>query len=223
MTKKIMLLALAAVSAALFAMPAVASANWGVDPINQSFTGTSEAGTVGVFSSVNEPTTTCEGPDHMAGNWSDGTSGKFSLDATACHISFLGATVACKTAGAPLSNTELITGSFRNVTIEGGKRGVTFTFSETTIVCGGFATLKISGSVIGKLTGDPACGSVDSAVTLDFIVIGNVQAPLRSDSMSISESDDLKVATGSTSSTAALKSETTLNTVSNTTWTCNAP
>jgi hypothetical protein len=232
MTKKMMLLAFAAVGAALFAMPAVASANWGVDPINQSFSGTSDLSVsgspfVGNLSIAGEPKWTCEGPSHLSGAWTNGTEGSFSLDITNCHIIDI-FTVACKTAGAPVSNTMLVTGKFKNVTIEGGKRGITVTPTPTTINCL-FVPVKIFGTIIGRITEDPTpcpegSGKVDSSVTLEFLISGGVQSPLKTDNASMFEVDDLSAQTeGGSVVTAALENKFTLSTSSNTTWTCNAP
>jgi hypothetical protein len=231
MTRQIIFLALAAVSVALFAMPAVASANWGVDPINQAFTGTSEAGVVGNLSAEGEPRVTCEGPNHMSGAWTNGTEGSFSLDITNCHVSVI-FTIPCKTAGAPASNTILVSGTFGNVTIaadaSGRKRGMTVTPTPTTIDCAGISAIKLAGSVIGRVTSDPpaapsGCNVEDSEITLEFLMSGGKQDPLRTDSMRISESDDLTAQTGSEPpKTAGLEGKYILSFLT-TRWTCNAP
>jgi hypothetical protein len=225
MPKKTMLLALAAVSAALFAMPAVASANWGVDPTTQTFSGTSDGSLIGLLSVAGEPKFTCEGPDHMSGGWSNGTEGSFTIVLTSCHLS-AGFTIPCKSPGAPLSNTIAISGKFTNVTIEGGKRGLTLTPVSSSYECGPSVT-KVAGTIIGRITEDPAgCGAavIDSQLTLEFLTKEGLQTPLRTDSMSISESDSLTGQTGSSAPVGAfLEHKFVLGTTSNTTWTCNAP
>jgi hypothetical protein len=231
MNKQMMLLALAAVSASFFALPAVASANWGIDPTTQSFNGTSDETFVGSFSASGEPKFTCEGPNPVSGAWIHGTEGSITLHLTTCHASVI-FTIPCKTAGAPLSNTIHAVGTFKNVTIaadaSGRKRGITVTPAETTIECAGISSTKVAGKVIGRITNDPApslsgCGVVDSSVTLEFLLSGGVQTPLRTDSMSISESDDLTSQTGSeVPKTAGLEDKFVLSTASATTWTCNA-
>lgn len=222
-----MLLALAGVSSTLLAMPPVASANWGVDPENQTFSGTAEFGTL--FTAAGEPAWGCEGPDHVSGAWTNGTEGSFSFDATKCFFSFFGTRAGCRTAGAPTSETILATGKFKNVTIEGGKRGITVTPSPTTIFCL-FAPLKVSGTMIGRVTQDPvSCpegnGKIDSSITLEFLTSGGVQTPLKVDNGSLFEADDLTAQTenGSSVSTAALDHRFIVSSSSNTTWTCNAP
>jgi len=226
MTKKMMVLALAAVTAALFAMPAAASATWKVDPSNQVFSGTSEAGTGWTWTAVGEPTITCSGQDHVSGAWtagSEGTKGSFQLHLTNCSASVLGFPVSCKTSGAPLSSTILTSGTFTNVTIEGGKLGITLIPVETSIICGP-STLKLHGKIIGRIKEGPAaCGPsvIDSSVTVEFSGSGGVQTPLRTDSMSVSESDDLTTTTGSSGGTATVSSKWILSMVSPTTWTCD--
>jgi hypothetical protein len=241
MSKKMMLLALAAVSAALFAMPAVASANWGVDPINQEFTGTSDViegkSFVGNLSAEGEPKITCEGPSHVTGKWTDGTKGSFSLHATNCHASVI-FTIPCKTKEAPLNNTILTSGTFKNVTlkptidpiskVETGKRGITVTPAPTTVECLSISSVKVSGTIIGRITEDPSvssCSSIDSTVTLEFLIKEGKQDPMKTEPPgSASEADDLTAQTGSEAAkTAALEDKIHLSTVSNTTWTCNAP
>jgi hypothetical protein len=227
MTKKIMLLALAAVSAAMFAMPAMASANWGVDPVNQTFSGTSHVGTVGSLAAAGEPTITCLGPDHVSGNWTNGTEGVFTLHATECHVVVLGFTIACKTAGAPLNNTIHTHGTFKNVTINPtgtpGKKGITVTPTGTTVQCGATKPITVTGSIIGVLTEIPdGCDVTDSEATLEFLVSGGKQTPMRTDGSVVD--DDLFAQTeGGSKVTGALEGKFNIKTVTNTTFTCNAP
>lgn len=232
MTKKMMLLALAAIIAALLAMPGVASANWGIIPINQSFSGNSQEGFVGNLTATGEPKITCEGPSHVSGAWTNGTQGSLKFDFTNCHVSIVGITSPCKTAGAPLSNTIVASGGIINVTIAadatGVKRGVTATLNPTTVECAGISTIKVTGSIIGRITNGPspcpgAEGAVDSNFMLEFLVSGGAQTPMVTDA-SPSVKDDLTAQTGSEAPrTAALEDKYGLSTVSNTTWTCNAP
>jgi hypothetical protein len=227
MTKKTMLLALATVSAAMFAMPAVASANWGVDPVNQTFTGTSEVGTVGFLSAAGEPTITCEGPDHGSGAWTNGTEGTFTMHLTKCHHVVLGFTIECKTAGAPLNNTVHVPGTFKNVTVTvggvAGKRGITMTPNVTTVQCGATKPMTITGTIIGLITDVPeGCDVTDSEATLEFLISGGKQAPMRTDGSVID--DDLFLQTeGGSKVTAALESKSIIKTPTPTTFTCNAP
>jgi hypothetical protein len=174
MSKKIMLLALAAVSAAMFALPAVASANWGVDPSNAAFSGTSEV--VGTLSATGEPTITCEGPDHVSGAWTNGTEGNFELDATACHITIFGFTIKCRTSGSALDNTIKTSGTFKNVTITSGKRGMLLSPTKTTVQCGGTTPLIVEGNLIGEVT-EPtgACPLKATKGTLKFASAAGVQ------------------------------------------------
>jgi hypothetical protein len=224
MTKKMMLLALAAVSAAMFAMPAAASATWKVDPTNQTFSGTSEAGTTGFLSAAGEPTITCEGPDHVTGGWtaaSNGTEGTFKLHATKCHVVIVGFTIPCETAGAPLNNTIFTEGTFKNVTINTGKRGITVTPNATTVKCGPTTPITVTGTIIGQITGvSDGCDVTASEATLEFLVIGGKQSPMRTDGSVID--DDLFAQTqGGSKVTGALESKATIVTAGNTTFTCD--
>jgi hypothetical protein len=141
-------------------------------------------------------------------------------------------TIPCKTAGAPLSNTILTSGTFKNVTIaadgSGRKRGITVTPNTINMECGGITTTtKIAGKIIGRITNDPApspsgCGVVDSEITLEFLIRGGLQTPMVTDDIP-STKDDLSAQTGSEAvKTAALEDKMVLSTVSPTTWTCNA-
>jgi hypothetical protein len=226
MTKKMMLLALAAVSAAMFAMPAVASANWGVDPVNAKFSGTSEG--VGMLAAAGEPTITCEGPDHVTGAWTDGTKGSFELDATKCHIVVVGFTIECKTSGAPVGNTIKAAGTFKNVTTTTGKRGILVTPTKTTVVCGATTPIDVEGNVIGVVTSinEKACPTTwkTSVGTLKFSAEGNKQLDMTTDG-EVKEYDlTAETTNGSgTKVTAALSGSFNLTIEPEATVTCNNP
>jgi len=90
MSKKMMLLALAVVSAAAFAVPAGASAQENHWTNVSSFSSTLDTFT---FTSKEEPVLTCgetapeNKPNHLTGSASaGGTTGNIALDLTACHI-----------------------------------------------------------------------------------------------------------------------------------------
>jgi hypothetical protein len=175
MSKRILVLALAAVSVAMFSLPAVASANWGVDPSTATVAGTSEG--VGTVLAAGEPTITCEGPDHITGAWTDGTKGTFELDATNCHIVVVGFTIKCRTTGSALDNTIKVAGSFKNVTITSGKRGLLLTPAKTTVQCGATTPLHVEGNLIGEITAPTTpCPNNLKAATFQFAASGGVQA-----------------------------------------------
>src|SRR4051794_23652910 len=100
MNKKIMLLGLVVAAAALFALPAAASAQEIHWTNTAAFTGTAGLGSVTVS---NEPTITCTS-GHISGTPSaGGTTGSISIDSTGCGESIFGAQ--CRTAGSALNNT----------------------------------------------------------------------------------------------------------------------
>jgi len=136
----------------MVALPAAASANWGVTPGNAVFHGTTTSGT---FSTEGEPAFTCLGPNHVTGTYDgSGTTGTLSLTFTECHTFILGITRRCTTGPEPKTENTIITsGTFHNVTITAGKRGFLLTPAETTIRCqSALHPIKVSGNVIGELT-----------------------------------------------------------------------
>lgn len=175
MSKKLMVLALAVVSASILALPTVASASvpWNIDPAGVGFSGTTG---LGKLLAANEPTITCEGPNHVTGSYDNGsqTTGSISLDFTACHIVVIGFTIKCHTAGAPLENTIQSGGTFHNVKITGGKPGILVTPNTTTVTCGSTTPIIVEGTVIGQITA-PACNVETTTSTLKFGVTNGVQ------------------------------------------------
>ena len=185
MSKKMMLLALAVVSAAFFALPAIASATEiHLEPGNgETF---KIAGPGGTLSAEGEPTVTCEGTGGNGSfNAGSSTTGSITLDFTLCHIKVpvFGTTAKCKseTVGG-LDNTIASGGTFHLITgeeeIEKGvfKRypAVLVTTNHTIIVCAGISKITVTGSVIGTIT-SPECGKSSKEVSLSFTATGNVQ------------------------------------------------
>ncbi|HWO83788.1 MAG TPA: hypothetical protein VNM38_08380, partial [Solirubrobacterales bacterium] len=151
MSKKIIPLTLAAVSAAMFVLSAAASANWGVTPTNANFTSTGP--TAKLFAN-GEPTIECKGSGRPAvntgsGTYEDGTTGTVTLHFTECQAEFLGITVPCSTILAdPGSKTIVTSGNFHNVTITSGKRGILVTPLSTVIKCQNIANMiTVSGNL----------------------------------------------------------------------------
>src|SRR5690242_9000678 len=113
MSKKVMLIALTAISAALFLPAAIASAQEiHNEPGNQAFT---LAGGAGEIRASGEPTYTCESTDG-SGTQTNSTTGTMSFDFTGCHINVLGFTVKCRSAGSPLDNTIATGGTYHLIT-----------------------------------------------------------------------------------------------------------
>ena len=182
MSKKMMLLALAVVSAAAFALPAGASAQEIHLTNVTSFSGTFGTGTL---TAEGEPVITCgeattANQNHVTGTVNTGgTTGTIELDFTACHVNieFLG-TIPCHTTGAPLNNTIKSSGTFHLITVNASpneKPAILVTPAATAITCGGLSTVNVAGNVIGTIT-SPACGVASNSMTIKFSATGPTQA-----------------------------------------------
>ena len=146
MSKKMMLLALAV--AAVFALPAAASAQEAHVSGITTFTGT---GGTGALTASGEPTITCEGST-VEGSFNTGstTTGKIHLHFTLCTATFLGIKAKCNTSGAE-PETITATGTFHIITVN-NKPGIRVAPEPTTIICAGFSNIKVAGNVIGTIT-----------------------------------------------------------------------
>jgi len=175
MSKKMMLLALAVVSAAAFAVPTGASAQEIHLTNVTTFGGTFGTGTL---TAKEEPVITCGeagNQNHVTGTVNaGGTTGEISLDFTACHTTILGITRECHTAGAPVNNTIKSSGVFHLITIN-EKPGILVTPVKTTLECqSAFAPITVEGNVIGTII-SPACGVASNSMTIKFSAAGAVQ------------------------------------------------
>jgi hypothetical protein len=170
MSKKMMLLALAVASMAMFALPAVASAQEDhIDGIT-TFSGT---GTAGTLTASGEPTITCEGSTTSGSVSAGGTTGNLTIDFTGCHVNVI-FTIPCHTAGAPLNNTIAASGTFHTITVN-SKPGIMVTPNNTVIECAGISTVTVSGNgVIGTIT-SPACNVESKEMTVAFSATGTTQ------------------------------------------------
>jgi hypothetical protein len=185
MTKKMMLLALAAVSAAMFALPAVASAGSPVvDPASGKFPLTfTSAGGHSELRATGEPAITCTS-NSGTGKYTTGTTGEIGLTFHGCTTSFFGFPVSCNSSGQASGTIKTATSVFHTtyVTDAKTKPGVLVTPPTTapagvftTIICGGFANIEVKGNgIIGELTA-PGCGGVSKTATLNFTATGAVQ------------------------------------------------
>jgi hypothetical protein len=173
MSKKIMVLALVVASAAMFALPAVASAAENHIEGVTKFTGSAPAGTL---AATGEPTITCDSADIENGVVNaGGTTGTMGLDFTGCHTSVFGFTAACKTESAPLSNTILSSGTFHMITLPNKEPGILVTPVPTTIVCAGISKITVEGNLIGTIT-KPACNAAaTNTMLIDFAATGSTQ------------------------------------------------
>ncbi len=186
MSKKMMLLALTVVSAAFFALPAIASAQEiHLEPGNgETF---KVSGTGGELRAEGEPTVTCEGTTGSGSfDATSSTTGNASLEFTGCHVNVL-FTIPCHSNGAPANNTIVSSGAFHLITYrqvtrnekgeiigEDPKPAILLTAAETTIECSGISTIKVTGSVIGTIT-SPKCGKSSKEVSLSFTATGTTQ------------------------------------------------
>jgi len=174
MSKKMMLLALAAVSAAMFALPAAASADELHFANVTTFTGHAPEGSL----TGDGKKITCE-TTHVTGSFDAGstTTGKIHLDFTGCHVTVLGFTVKCRTVGSALDNTITTEGTFHLITTENtptiGKPAILVTPNTTELSCAGQITI-VHGTVIGTIT-SPACGGKSKTMGLSFTATGESQ------------------------------------------------
>jgi len=202
MSKKMMLLALAVAAAALFALPAAASAQELHATNIAAFSGTSGAGTL---TAEGEPTMSCE-TGHISGTPSaGGTTGTVSFDFTNSRDSIFGAQ--CHTAGSALTNTIATKGTYHLVTLAGSKPGMLGTAEKTTITCAGFFTITVQGNVLGTIT-SPACGVESKSITMSFAATGSTQNHLEYTGVKY----DLTTTTsGGTTKTAGLTASSTIS------------
>jgi hypothetical protein len=174
MSKKMMVLALAAVSAAMFALPAVASAGtWNMTPAGQTFTSTSKAETTTILTST-EHTVKCTSSTG-SGRYNAGstTNGVITLKFHGCKDE-VGTNCTGETAGEPagtisttanlpFSNVYMETGHNPGITISG--IGAEKHFAN--FRCGfGLLTIKVEGTIIGEV--DSACNTASKTHALNF-------------------------------------------------------
>ena len=158
MSKKIMLLALTAVSAVMFALPAVASAGeWEMVPGGKAFTVDNVGNTV--LTTNNNETVTCT---KVAGTGTyntapvSTTTGTVEMTFTGCTTIIFGFTVNCTTSGLATGTITTTTVGFTNIYLTDAKTtpGVKLTGAGAdehfaTFTCGG-VKIVVSGSVIGE-------------------------------------------------------------------------
>ncbi len=173
MSKKMMLLALAVASAAMFALPTVASATEvHVSTAAVGWTAASEAGTTTVLKTSTNSTVTCT---------SATGSGQFDAGSTTTgtyHLLFHG----CKnnlglncTSGTLSTGTITVTGSYHLITVAEKKPGILMTGSGTGVTETAFAdfscfgvTVQVFGNgIIGTIT-SPECGKASKTATLKW-------------------------------------------------------
>jgi hypothetical protein len=211
MSKKIMLLGLAVVAAAMFALPATGSAaelHWSN---LTTFTGTAGAGTL---STGGEPTISCTS-GHVHGEPSaGGTTGEVTFDFTGCTDSIFHA--ACHTAGSALNNTIESKGTYHLVTLASSNPGMLVTTEKTTITCAGFFTTTVQGNLLGTIT-SPACGGSSKEMKTSFAATGSTQNHLEYTGVKY---DLTSTTSGGSANTAGLTASGTISQTTAGTLTC---
>ena len=204
MSKKIMLLALAVTSMAMFALPAVSSAKEIHLEGIKTFTGDATAGSL---EAEGEPTITCETGDVTGSVETGGTTGTITLDFTGCHTTVFGFTAVCHTTGAPNppNNTISTDGTFHMITTPLEKPAILVTTTTVTITCAGISNTVVHGAVIGTIT-SPKCDEPSNTMTINFAGSSNIQE----DDVYTGATQALTATTGSTGAakTAALNTLT---------------
>jgi hypothetical protein len=168
MKNKMIMLALAAVSAALFALPAVASATpWHLEKVNIPIAGAVNGGATSL-STGNGETISCT---NVNGNivYENSTTGELNLTFHGCKGP-LGVT--CTTSGQPSGTIVTTVLRFHNVMLPNGQPGILVTPNAATEIFAHFnclfVTVTVSGTgVLGKIT-SPACDTTAAKATVDF-------------------------------------------------------
>jgi hypothetical protein len=164
MNKKIMMLALAAVSAAMFALPAVASAELAHIGATGAINVTGGAGTLTRADGNNVSGTGVTG----VGSFTTTTKGKVVLTFTGAKSTSLG--VHCQTTGKPTGEIVTTELEFHLITVTKNVPGILITSNAghfATFECAG-ATVSVNGpGILGEIT-SPACGGKATEAALSF-------------------------------------------------------
>jgi hypothetical protein len=153
MSKKIMLLALAAVSAAIFALPTAASAGeWKIDCPNKEATCRfTMSGGHAELRAVEEPTITCTASTGSGTATNEGTTATAAGTFTGCKaLGFF----SCNTSGSASGVIKIASTVTHNIYLEDNKTklGILGTPAGTTIICSGISSIQVTGSAIGEVT-----------------------------------------------------------------------
>ncbi|HYQ79791.1 MAG TPA: hypothetical protein VEP91_11850 [Solirubrobacterales bacterium] len=209
MSKKMMVLALAVVGAAFFALPAMASAETAHVSAATSFSIASS--TTGNLTSTEGGSISCTSTTGT-GTFSTTTGGSASLILHGCSSVFLPCTSAGQSSG-----TIAASASFDLITVSNGSAGILLTpigpeevtgqkvFSEFS--CSGFTVKTFGPGVIGTLS-STVCGSSTSTATLSFV---STSAGHQSDKSLTGGTFDLSSDLTKSHPTASLDGTATLN------------
>lgn len=177
MSKKMILLALAAVSAAMFALPAVASAT--PNHLNATSTFTVH-GPEGNLSTTDGKTVTCT-TTTGSGNFSTTTGGSLNLIFHGCSTVVLGFKVSCTStepAGGTSGTIKTTTLGFDLITPDAGGNGILVTPPASAafahFACAGVNFTVEGNGIIGTLL-SPACNASSTTATVDFNRAAGIQ------------------------------------------------
>jgi hypothetical protein len=220
MKNKIMLLALAAVSVVMFALPAIASAGSPEVSCGGAVCGKfTSHGLHSELTAVGEPEITCTS-NSGAGEFTTKTTGTIALTFHGCQTQFFGFPVTCTSsspAGGSPGTIKTTSSVFHTTYVTDAKTtpGILVTPGTnehfSTIVCGGFATITVKGNgVIGHLVA-PSCNAV---ATKNFTLNFGVDASGTQQYKQVTGTGtayDLKGVTGNgTTTTSAMKAHGTV-------------
>jgi hypothetical protein len=175
MSKKMMLLALSVVSAALFALPAVAAATTAHLSATSTFTVSKGATETVELETTGGEKVQCHSGVSGKGSFVTTTTGNLELTFHGCTTTVpIFGTLNCSSSGAPTGTIVTTTLPFHLISkVSGsGTPGVLITPAAgehfATFVCGGIAERKVTGNgVIGTIT-SPGCGVASLTATLKF-------------------------------------------------------
>ncbi len=178
MSKKIILLALSAISAAMFALPAVASAGeWSLDPASGSFPVAFNLASIGNTTLTTDGSSlkvTCTSAAGNGSQTSATTSSNVTLTFSGCTENLFGSK--CTSTGqasGSIKTTDLIG---HNVILEKGPpevRGILLTPNAghfASFSCGGgLVAVVVNGNgIIGEMTAPTTCGAVQKTATVKY-------------------------------------------------------
>jgi hypothetical protein len=174
MSKKMMVLAFLVVSAALFALPAVAAATTAHLSATSIFTVSKGAVETVEFETTEGERLQCHGGVSGSGKFETTTTGTLNLTFHGCTTSTIFGSLTCTSAGQASGTIVTTTLPFHLISkVNGsGTPGVLITPGTgehfATFICGGIAERKVTGNgVIGTIT-SPACGVASTTATLKF-------------------------------------------------------
>jgi hypothetical protein len=172
MSKKIMLLALAAVTAAMFALPAAAAADsLHITPAPSAGDKTIHGVGGATLTTTDGTTVTCAGFKGTA-NFESGTTGTMQLTFGGDCTGPFGSTCTSNTPAESSGNIQTTVLPFHLVTLKGKLPGVLVTPSTdgafAHFICGGFISVTVTGNgVLGTIT-SPSCEGESSTATVSF-------------------------------------------------------